>query len=65
MNETLRILALHAGFPRAGFDSNGFTLFNQQEIERLAYQIVQECAELVDVMGYTGKQLKEHFGVSK
>ena len=65
MNETIRILALHSGFPRAGFDPHGFTLLNQQEIERLAYHIVQECAELVDVMGYTGEKLKEHFGVKK
>lgn len=65
MNETLRLFALSAGFPRAGFDADGFALLNQNEIERLTHLIVQECATLVDTMEYSGKQLKEHFGIIK
>jgi len=61
MNETIRIFAIRAGFPSAGFDSSGPVMYNKGEIEKLAYQIVQECAMLVDALQYSGDQLKEHF----
>jgi hypothetical protein len=63
MNKILTEMAIHAGFRLAGFDANGMVINNRQEIEWLAQQIVQECATLVDDLQYTGKQLKEHFGV--
>ena len=61
MNKTIREMAIRAGFPSAGFDIDGPVMYNQHEIERLAYQIINECAMLVDTLEYTGKKLKEHF----
>jgi len=40
-------------------------MYNRDEIEKLAYQIVKECAMLVDALQYSGDQLKEHFNESK
>ena len=54
-------MAIRAGFPKAGFDANGPVLYNRGEIEMFAYQIISECAALVDVANYSGNQLKEHF----
>jgi len=62
-NETLRLFALSAGFHGQDSMPDGFTLISRREIERLTYLIIQECATLVDTMEYSGKQLKEHFGV--
>jgi len=61
MNETLRAFAIRAGFPTAGFDADGPIMYNRGEIEKLAYQIINECATLVDTLQYSGKQIKEHF----
>lgn len=65
MNKTIRIFAIRAGFPQAGFDSEGPVVYNAQEIEKLTYQIVKECAMLVDALQYTGQQIKEHFEVKE
>ena len=68
MNETIKALALEAGFPRAGFDANGPTLQNSKEIERLAYLIIKECALLVEgyynerTQQYAGPEIKQYFG---
>jgi hypothetical protein len=65
LNPTIRIFAIRAGFPTAGFDADGPVMYNRDEIEKLAYQIVKECAMLVDALQYSGDQLKEHFNESK
>ena len=62
MNKVIREMAIRAGFPTAGFDSEGPVMYNRREIEYLAYQIIFECASLVDNLQYTGKQINEHFG---
>jgi hypothetical protein len=36
-------------------------MYNRGEIEKLAYQIIHECAMLVDKLQYSGDQIKEHF----
>jgi hypothetical protein len=71
MNETIKALALEAGFPRAGFDANGPTLQNSREIERLAFAIVSECALLVEgyyderTQQWAGPKIKRYFGVKE
>ena len=61
MNDTIRTFAIRAGFPSAGFDAGGPVMYNRGEIEKLAYQIIYECATLVDKLQYSGDQIKEHF----
>ena len=61
MNDTIRAFAIRAGFPSAGFNANGPVMYNHGQIEVLAYQIIQECAMLVDKLQYSGDQIKEHF----
>lgn len=65
MNNTIREMAIRAGFPKAGFNAEGPILYNEGNIEYLAYQIIQECASLIDNLQYSGDQIREHFGVSK
>jgi len=55
-------MAIRAGFPKAGFNSEGPVMYNQKEIEYFAYQIIFECATLVDTLQYSGQQIREHFG---
>jgi hypothetical protein len=61
LNDTIRSFAIRAGFPTSGFDANGPVMYNRGEIEKLAYQIIQECVTLVDTLNYSGQQIKEHF----
>lgn len=65
MNKTLTEMAIRAGFPKAGFDEDGPIMYNRREIELLAYQIIFECASLVDNLQYSGDQIREHFGELK
>jgi hypothetical protein len=69
LNETIKALALEAGFPRTGFDANGTVIQNSKEVERLAYLIIRECSLLVEgyynerTHQYAGPEIKQYFGV--
>ena len=70
MNERIRELAFQSTGGMLSYDAEGSFRLSEQEVEKFAELLLQECIDLANHSNVTGvsvigERIKEHFGIEE